>query len=109
MDFEIAKKIVNDETLDDENLSVLLLKAQKLAVNQYFWKVDDIPTDEQKQAFLDKYEFEIYELVKALNADDARGGLVSHTELGITRQWGETGEVSIQKALAKIPRKAYVI
>lgn len=109
MDFETAKKIVNDSTLSDDDLSILILKAQSEAINHYFWKLDDIPTETQKEAFLSKYEFEIYDIVKAMNADDARGGLVSHTELGITRQWGESGSVTIQNAISKIPRKAYLI
>ena len=54
------------------------------------------------------YEFEIYDLAKAINSDDARGGLVSHTELGVTRNWGQTGKKDIELALAKIPPKTYV-
>lgn len=67
MDFEVAKKIVNDTTLSDDDLSILILKAQREAINHYFWKLDDIPTDAQKEAFLSKYEFEIYDIVKAMN------------------------------------------
>jgi hypothetical protein len=78
-----------------------------LALNHYFWKLDRPPTDEQKDAFLTKYEFEIYDVARAMNKDDARDGEVSHTELGITRQWGETGKQTIDKALSALPRKAY--
>jgi hypothetical protein len=109
MNLEVAKKIVSDATLSDDDLFILILKAQREATNHHFWKMDDIPTDEQKEAFLSKYEFEIYDIAKAMNSDDARDGEVSHTELGVSRSWGETGNVTVQKALSKIPRKAYVM
>lgn len=109
MDSTTAALIINDDTLTDEQLEVLLLRAQALAINHYFWKLDDTPTDDEKEAFLAKYEYEIYDVAKAMNSDDARDGLTSHTELGISRTWGETGKESIGKALASIPRKAYVI
>lgn len=109
MDLAIAKSVIGDPTLTDDDLSVLLMKAQREALNHYFWKIDDIPTLEQKEAFLDKYEFEIYDIAKAMNSDDARDGLVSHTELGVSRQWGESGKETIMKAVSTIPRKAYVI
>jgi hypothetical protein len=109
MDFEVAKKIVNDTTLSDDDLSILIIKAQSEALNHYFWKLEDTPTDAQKEAFLNKYEFEIYDIIKAMNSDDARDGEVSHTELGVSRSWGETGNVTVQKALARIPRKAYAM
>lgn len=107
MDKETAKAIINDNTLADEDLSVLLLKAQRLALNHYFWKLDRPPSDEQKEAFLTKYEFEIYDVARAVNSDDARNGEVSHSELGITRTWGKTGKESVSEALSAIPRKAY--
>lgn len=107
MDKETAKAIINDDTLADEDLAVLLLKAQKLALNHYFWKLDRPPTDEQKEAFLTKYEFEIYDVARAVNSDDARNGEVSHSELGVTRTWGKTGKESVSEALGVIPRKAY--
>ena len=50
----------------------------------------------------------LYDLAKVINSDDARGGLVSHTELGVTRNWGQTGKKDIELALAKIPPKTYV-
>lgn len=107
MDIRTAKVIIDDPTLTDEKLSVLLLKAKRLALNHYFWKLDRPPTDEQTDAFLTKYEFEIYDVARAMNKDDARDGEVSHSELGITRTWGETGKQTIDKALSAIPRKAY--
>ena len=107
MDTRTAKVIIDDDTLTDEKLSVLLLKAQKLAINHHFWKTDRPPTPEQIEVFLTKYEFEIYDIARAVNSDDARGGEISHSELGITRTWGETGKQSVDKALSAIPRKAY--
>lgn len=109
MDIRTAKVIIDDPTLTDDKLSVLLLKAQKSALNHYFWKLDTPPTNEQTEAFLTKFEFEIYDVAKAMNSDDARGGEVSHSELGITRTWGETGKQTIDKALSAIPRKAYAV
>lgn len=109
MDVEALRVIVNDPTLTDAQLAVLLLKAQNEAINHYFWKADDIPTEEQKEKFLSKYEFEIYDIVRAMNSDDARDGQISHSELGVSRSWGETGRESVLKALAVLPKKAYVL
>lgn len=109
MNLALARAIIADDTLSNDDLSILILKAQKEALNHYFWKVDDVPTEEQKRAFLDKYEFEILDVAKAMNSDDARDGLVSHSELGVSRQWGETGKETVRKALNNLPQKAYVI
>lgn len=108
MDAKLLKVILDDETLTDEQITVLLMKAQKQAANQHFWADDDEPTDEELERFYKRYEFEIYDLAKAINSDDARGGLVSHTELGVTRNWGKTGKKDIEIALSKIPPKTYV-
>lgn len=108
MDAKLLKVILDDETLTDEQIAVLLVKAQKQAANQHFWADDDIPTEAELERFYNRYEFEIYDLAKAINSDDARGGLVSHTELGVTRNWGQTGKKDIELALAKIPPKTYV-
>ena len=87
MDAKFLKVILDDETLTDEQIAVLLVKAQKQAANQHFWADDDIPTEAELERFYNRYEFEIYDLAKAINSDDARGGLVSHTELGVTSNW----------------------
>lgn len=108
MDIKLLKVILGDETLTDEQISVLLIKAQKQAANQHFWADDDEPTNEELERFYKRYEFEIYDLAKAINSDDARDGLVSHTELGITHNWGQTGKKDIEIALSKIPPKTYV-
>lgn len=109
MNLAVARVLIDDNTLTDDDLSILILKAQKEALNHYFWKMDDVPTDAQKEAFFEKYEFEIYDIAKAMNSDAARDGLTSHTELGVSRTWGETGRESVDKSLAAIPRKAYVV
>ena len=108
MDAGLLKVILSDETLTDEQIAVLLIKAKRQAANQHFWADDDIPTEEELERFYNRYEFEIYDLAKAINSDDARGGLVSHTELGITRNWGKTGKQDIESALSAIPPKTYV-
>lgn len=108
MDLDVAREIINDETLSDKQLSVLLLKAQRQAANHHFWRDNDEPTEEQLEKFYARYEFEIYEVARAMNSDDARGGLVSHTELGVSRSWGETGKETVNKALAAIPPKTYI-
>lgn len=109
MDLKLARSIIKDETLTDDDLSVLFARAQRMALNHYFWKINDVPTLEQKERFLEKYEFEIYGIAKAINADDARNGLVSHSELGTSMTWGETGRETVMKAVSAIPRKAYAM
>ena len=74
MNAKLLKVILDDETLTDEQITVLLMKAQKQAANQHFWADDDEPTDEELERFYKRYEFEIYDLAKAINSDDARGG-----------------------------------
>lgn len=101
--------ILDDSTLSEDEISVLLERAEKLAVNHYFWKPDDDPTDTELSRFYNKYEFEIYEVAKALNSDSARDGETQHTELGITRVWGKTGKEGVDDALSSIPVRSYVI
>lgn len=108
LDGKLLKVILNDEALTDDQIAVLLAKAQRQAANQHFWADDDVPTEEELEGFYSRYEFEIYDLAKAINDDDARGGLVSHTELGVSRNWGQTGKKDIEIALSKIPPKTYV-
>ena len=42
MDAKLLKVILDDETLTDEQIAVLLVKAQKQAANQHFWADDDL-------------------------------------------------------------------
>ena len=86
MDAKLLKVILDDETLTDEQIAVLLVKAQKQAANQHFWADDDIPTETELERIYNRYEF----------------------ELGVTRNWGQTGKKDIELALAKIPPKTYV-
>lgn len=108
MDANVLKVILDDETLTDSQIAVLLTKTQKQAANHHFWADFDNPTEEELERFYNRYEFEIYDLAKAINSDDARDGLVSHTELGVSRNWGQTGKKDIEVALSKIPPKTYV-
>lgn len=108
MDANVLKVILDDKTLTDSQIAVLLIKAQKQAANHHFWADFDNPTEEELERFYNRYEFEIYDLAKAINSDDARDGLVSHTELGVIRNWGQSGKKDIEIALSKIPPKTYV-
>lgn len=108
MDANVLKVILDDENLTDSQIAVLLAKAQKQAANHHFWADFDNPTEKELERFYSRYEFEIYDLAKAINSDDARDGLVSHTELGVSRNWGQTGKKDIEVALSKIPPKTYV-
>ena len=42
MDAKLLKVILDDETLTDEQIAVLLVKAQKQAANQHFWELPEI-------------------------------------------------------------------
>ena len=108
MNIGVLEEILNDETLTCNQITILLEKAKKQAANQHFWADFDNPTEEELEQFYNRYEYEIYDLAKAINSDDARDGLVSHTELGTTRNWGQTGKKDIEIALSKIPPKTYV-
>lgn len=108
MDVDVLNEILDDETLTGSRIAVLLVKAQKMASNHHFWADFDNPTEEELERFYDRYEFEIYDLAKAINSNDARDGLVSHSELGVSRNWGQTGSKDIEVALSKIPPKTYV-
>jgi len=108
VDLTTARVIIGDTGITDEELTVLLLRARKLAVNQHFWAPDDNPTEEQLASFYDRYEFEIYDVAKEMRSSDSRKGLTSHTELGIALTWGKTGKESVDAALSAIPPKTYV-
>lgn len=109
MDLNTAKTIIADDTLSDDEVSVLIQRAQKLAKNQHFWKNDDNPTDAELEAFYARYEFEIYDIAKEVRSAASRGGLKEFSELGVTRKWGETGAESINTAVSAIPPKTYIM
>ena len=54
MDAKLLKVILDDETLTDEQIAVLLVKAQKQAANQHFWADDDIPTEAELERFYNR-------------------------------------------------------
>lgn len=108
MDLKTARTIIGDSSMSDDEVSALILKAQKLAKNQHFWHPDDNPTDDELNGFYDRYEFEIYDIAKNIQQSDARGGLKEFSELGVTRKWGESGTESINASVAAIPPKTYI-
>lgn len=108
MSIDILKTIIGESDLTDEQLAVLLDRAKKKAVNHYFWQADDNPTEEEKEAFYDRYEYEIYDVAKAMVESDSRDGLKRYVELGVTREWETGGEKAIEGALSAIIPKTYV-
>ena len=108
MDLNTARTIIGDSSLSDDEVSVLLLKAKKLAKNHYFWHPEDNPTDDELNGFYERYEFEIYDIAKSISQSDARGGLTEFSELGVTRRWGKTGTESINASVAAIQPKTYI-
>lgn len=108
MNIETLRKIIGDDSLTDDQLEIMLQRAVKIAVNHYFWGEDDNPTEEEIDNFCCRYEFEIYDLAKAVYEADSREGLKEFTELGVTRVWEGKSEESISSVLASIPVKTYV-
>ena len=108
MSIETFKKILKNTSLDDEQLEVMLERAKKLAVNHFWWREDDEPLDEDIEKFVNRYEFEIYDIAKAISENDSREGMVAFTELGVTRRWESGGDKAIQDALSAIPTNTYV-
>ena len=110
MSIAILKTIIGDSDLTDKQLSVLLERAKKLAKNHYFWHHDDIPTEEELNAFYDRYEYEIYDIANEIYSAMSRDGLKQFTELGVTRVWGLSGQESISAVLnATIIPKTYTL
>lgn len=109
MDVSIARAIIKNNNLSDSDIAILVIQAQKKAANHHFWKSDDNPTEEELQKFYDRYEMEIYDLARAMQSSVARDGLISFSELGVSRSWGETGQKSVESALSSIPPKTYVL
>lgn len=110
MDIETAKIIISDSDLSDMEVSVLLNRAKKLAKNHYFWHPKDYPTEEELEAFYDRYEFAIYDIAKEIHDAASRDGLKQFTELGVTRVWGLSGQESVTNVLnATIIPKTYTM
>ena len=108
MDVSILKRLIGDESLSDDDASILMARAKKLAANHYFWGTDDEPSEEEVEKFAKRYEWEIYDVAAAIKGTNDRDGEIEHTELGITRVWEKTNGSTINTALSKIPVKTYV-
>ena len=78
------------------------------AENHYFWREDDNPTDEEIENFIDRYEYEIYDLAKTVISVALRNGLKQFSELGVTRVWESGGDKEVEDALSAIPVQTYV-
>lgn len=109
MSEETLKTILEDDTLSDDQISVLLERSKKLARNRHFWKEDDIPTETELERFYDRYEYEIYGIAKSVNADSARDGEIRHEELGIVRVWDKSGSSEVVNAINQIPPRTYIV
>lgn len=108
MSIETFKAILGETTLSDEQLEILLERAKRMALNHYYWKIDDEPTIDEKENFINRYEFEIYDYAKAVVESASREGLIEFSELGVTRRWESSGDKSVEDALDKIPVNTYV-
>lgn len=109
METNEIKILLGEPEMTNAEVDALMRKAKAKAINHYFWHPEDNPDFEAREDFLERYEYEIVDVAKAIIASDARGGLVQHTELGITDNWGKTGVSSIDESLNEIPRKTYVM
>ena len=108
MDIEKFKLILGETSYTDEQLEILLERAQKKAVNHHWWKEGDYPTDEEIENFINQYEYEIYDLAKTIIEVSSRNGLKQFSELGVTRVWESVGIDAIDQSLSAIPVKTYV-
>ena len=108
MNIETFKKVIADDSLTDDQLEIMLKRAEKLALNHYFWGEGDNPTESEIEDFCNRYEFEIYDIAKAVYEVDSREGLKQFTELGVTRVWESGGDETVNSAISAIPVKTYV-
>lgn len=108
LNIETFKTILGETTYTDEQLAVLLERAKRKAINHFWWRVDDNPTDEQIDNFTDRYEFEIYDLAKTVIDVATREGLKEFSELGVRRVWESGGDKAVEDSLSAIPVKTYV-
>ena len=109
MSIDTLKIILGETTMTDEQLIILLERAKRKAINHYFWKPDDNPTDEEIENFINRYEFEIYDLAKTVLDIASRSGLKQFSELGVTRVWQDSSDKELEQALSQIPVKTYVM
>ena len=108
LNVETFKAILGNTSLTDEQLEVMLERAKRKAINHYWWKEDDNPTDDDIENFTSRYEYEIYDLAKAMIDVDSRDGLKQFSELGVTRVWESGGDKTLENALNAIPVQTYV-
>ena len=108
LNIETFKAVLGDTNLTDEQLETLLDRAKRKAINHYWWKSDDVPTDEEVENFINRYEYEIYDLAKTVTDVNSRDGLKQFSELGVNRVWETGGDKAIENALSAIPVKTYV-
>lgn len=108
MNVETFKTILGETSFTDEQLEVLLERAVRKALNHFFWKSDDNPTDDEKENFINRYEYEIYDLAKTVIDVSKREGLKEFSELGVTRVWQSSGNKEVEDCLSQIPVKTYV-
>jgi len=108
LNVETFKAVLGDTSLNDEQLEVFLERAKRKAINHYWWKTDDIPTDEEVENFINRYEYEIYDLAKTVCDVAKRDGLKQFSELGVTRVWETGGDTAVESALSVLPVKTYV-
>lgn len=108
MSVETFKAILGETSLTDEQLEIMLERAKRKAINHYFWREDDNPTDEEIENFIDRYEYEIYDLAKTVISVASRNGLKQFSELGVTRVWESGGDKEVEDALSAIPVQTYV-
>lgn len=108
LNIETFKTVLGDTNLTDEQLEALLERAKRKAINHYWWKSDDVPTDEEVENFINRYEYEIYDLAKTVSDVASRDGLKQFSELGVNRVWEVGGDKALENALSAIPVKTYV-
>lgn len=108
MSVETFKKILGNTSYTDDELELLLNRAKKKAINHYWWKEDDNPTDEQIENFINRYEYEIYDIAKTAIDVASREGLKQFSELGVSRVWENGGSKEMENALSAIPVQTYV-
>lgn len=108
LNVETFKLILGETTYTDEQLEILLERAKRKAINHFWWKEDDAPTDEEIENFTNRYEYEIYDLAKTTIDVASRNGLKQFSELGVTRVWESGGDKEIENALNAIPVQTYV-
>lgn len=108
LNIETFKTILGETSYTDEQLKILLERAKRKAINHYWWKSDDNPTDEEIENFINRYEYEIYDLAKTVIEVASREGLKQFSELGVTRVWETGGDAAVENALSEIPTKTYI-